>query len=56
MLRELEASAIDRGDVLLNEDSVTIALPVPETDWEAKGARGPGLAFVTGARFAHSMF
>eukprot|EP00435_Cladocopium_sp_Y103_P035473 s1409_g9.t1 len=37
MLRELEASAVDRSDVMFGEESVTLALPVSKTDWEAKG-------------------
>lgn len=37
MLRELEASAIDRDDVMFSSDSVTLSLPVSKTDWEAKG-------------------
>lgn len=39
MLRELEASAVDRSDVTLNAGSVTISLPVSKTDWEAKGCK-----------------
>eukprot|EP00435_Cladocopium_sp_Y103_P067914 s724_g30.t1 len=37
MLRELEASAVDRADVMFGDESVTLALPVSKTDWEAKG-------------------
>eukprot|EP00435_Cladocopium_sp_Y103_P047858 s2395_g14.t1 len=39
MLRELEASAVDRADVTLSDGSVTISLPVSKTDWEAKGCK-----------------
>ena len=37
MLRELEASAVDRRDVTFTEDSVTLRLPVSKVDWQAKG-------------------
>lgn len=39
MLRELEASAVDRSDVSFGYDSVTLSLPVSKTDWEAKGCK-----------------
>ena len=39
MLRELEASSIDRTDITFSEGSVTIALPVSKTDWQAKGCK-----------------
>lgn len=39
MLRELEVSAIDRGDVTLHGQQITLALPVSKTDWEAKGCK-----------------
>lgn len=39
MLRELEASAVDRSDVSFGCDSVTLSLPVSKTDWEAKGCK-----------------
>ncbi len=39
MLRELEASAVDRSDVSFSTDSVTLCLPVSKTDWEAKGCK-----------------
>eukprot|EP00435_Cladocopium_sp_Y103_P032334 s1069_g8.t1 len=44
MLRELEASAVDRADVMFNDGSVTLSLPVPKTDWEAKGCKRTWLA------------
>ena len=39
MLRELEASAVDLGDVSLAADSITLSLPISKTDWQAKGCR-----------------
>ena len=39
LLRELEASAVDVGDVSLSANSVTLSLPVSKTDWQAKGCR-----------------
>ena len=47
MLRELEASAVDRSDVSFGCDSVTLSLPVSKTDWEAikdANALGPACA------------
>ena len=37
LLRELEASAVDRADVIFSEGAVTLSLPVSKTNWEAKG-------------------
>lgn len=39
LLRELEASAVDRADVIFSEGAVTLSLPVSKTDWEAKGCK-----------------
>ena len=39
LLRELEASSIDRGDITLHDSQVTLSLPVSKTDWEAKGCK-----------------
>ena len=39
MLRELELSAIDVGDVVFTENTVTLSLPVSKVDWQAKGCR-----------------
>ena len=39
MLRELEASAVDRNDIVFGDAEVTLSLPVSKTDWEAKGCR-----------------
>ena len=39
MMRELEVSAIDMGDVTFTDGSVSINLPVSKVDWSAKGCR-----------------
>ena len=39
MLRELELSAIDVGDVMFTENTITLSLPVSKVDWQAKGCR-----------------
>ena len=39
MLRELELSAIDVGDVVFTENTITLSLPVSKVDWQAKGCR-----------------
>ena len=39
MLRELEASSIDRSDVVFGNTEVTLSLPVSKTGWEAKGCK-----------------
>ena len=37
MLREVEASAIELGDVTFGESTVCLRLPVSKVDWQAKG-------------------
>ena len=37
MLREVEASAIERSDVSFGQSSVCLKLPVSKVDWQAKG-------------------
>ena len=39
LLRELELSAIDVGDVTFTENTITLSLPVSKVDWQAKGCR-----------------
>ena len=37
MLREIEASALEVGDVTFTDKAVAIRLPVSKVDWQAKG-------------------